>query len=194
MRNSNNGNIYNLIESDLLNNLKNKKSVKVKYPTHIDNNSLAQLYKKTNNRYVEKFETVAESEQKNLVVAIPEVKSNVAVPGDDAVVKSANAKATAQSQAFAKTVAGIQSESEFQPSVFFINSEQEASFIPSSEAESYTIPPSLISYKKLLSSSGKEVTLINGGRWIDGSNILNNGGIYFYQDKDWTQESGSIVN
>jgi histone H1/5 len=217
MRNSNNGNFYNLIESDLLNNLKNKKSVKVKYPTHIDNNSLAQLYK-NNNRYVEKFETVAESEQKKLIVAVPQVKSNVAVPGEDAVVKNANATAAAQSQAFAKTVAGIQPESEYiasrqqaqevqyatsdnsyikseiPPSVYFINSEQEASFIPSSEAESYTIPPSLISYKKLLSSSGKEVTLINGGRWIDGSNILNNGGIYFDQDKDWTQVSGSVIN
>ena len=59
MRNSNNGNIYNLIESDLLNTHRNThrntKSVKVKYPTNIDNNSLAQLYRKSNNKYVEHF-------------------------------------------------------------------------------------------------------------------------------------------
>jgi predicted Zn-dependent protease len=111
MRNSNNGNIYNLIESDLLKNSKNTKSVKVKYPTHIDNNSLAQLYKKTN-RYVENFQAVAEDE-KNIFVAIPAVKSNIVVPEENAVVRSANAIAAAQSQVLAKTVAGIQPESEY---------------------------------------------------------------------------------
>jgi len=256
MRKSNNKNMYNLIESDLLNIQKPNKSAKINYPTDMNNNLLANVF---NRRNIENFQVVAESEKKkivvaesekkNILVAIPEVKSTVAVSevksagavsevktsGTVSEVKSkivfpeAESKVKAEAASIAQTQSNAISEikpeyrtqqtvskaetvssaqqviveksyirSEISPAVYFVKTEA-AQELPFSKSENqpqvlFETPPSALVFKPLLTESNKQVTLINGGKWNDGSNILNNGGIYFDQDKEWTQVSGAVIN